>query len=117
MRHNFTVTTKRQKLTAGGIALILLAIALYVYMGIGKDNMQKVRRNSPVVEVQEVVRADMGSCSTVLIWVKTESAPGHAHPAATVSAALATIDTQCGRSAHDGSVVGEDYVPLCCENV
>jgi len=40
--------------------LILLAIALYVYMGMGKDNMQKVRRNSPVVEVQEVVRADMG---------------------------------------------------------
>ena len=60
MRHNFTVTTKRQKLVAGGIALILLAIALYVYMDMGKDNMQKVRRNSPVVEVQEVVRADMG---------------------------------------------------------
>ena len=60
MRHNFTVTTKRQKLVAGGIALILLAIALYVYMGMGKDSMQKVRRNSPVVEVQEVVRADMG---------------------------------------------------------
>ena len=60
MRHNFTVTTKRQKLVAGGIALILLAIALYVYMGMGKDNMQKVRRNRPVVEVQEVVRADMG---------------------------------------------------------
>ena len=60
MRHNFTVTTKRQKLVAGGIALILLAIALYVYMGMGKDSMQKVRRNRPVVEVQEVVRADMG---------------------------------------------------------
>ena len=60
MRHNFTVTTKRQKLVVGGIALILLAIALYVYMGMGKDNMQKVRRNRPVVEVQEVVRADMG---------------------------------------------------------
>ena len=60
MRHNFTVTTKRQKLVAGGIALILLAIALYVYMGMGKDTMQKVRRNRPVVEVQEVVRADMG---------------------------------------------------------
>jgi RND family efflux transporter MFP subunit len=60
MRHNFTVTTKRQKLVAGGIALILLAIALYVYMGLGKDSMQKVRRNRPVVEVQEVVRADMG---------------------------------------------------------
>ena len=60
MRHNFTVTTKRQKLVAGGIALLLLAIALYVYMGMGKDNMQKVRRNRPVVEVQEVVRADMG---------------------------------------------------------
>lgn len=40
--------------------LFLLAIALYFYMGMGKDNMQKVRRNSPVVEVQEVVRADMG---------------------------------------------------------
>jgi len=40
--------------------LILLAIAIYFYMGMGKDNMQKVRRNSPVVEVQEVVRADMG---------------------------------------------------------
>ena len=60
MRHNFTVTTKRQKLVVGGIALILLAIALYVYMGMGKDSMQKVRRNRPVVEVQEVVRADMG---------------------------------------------------------
>ncbi len=47
-------------MAAGGIVLILLAIALYVYMGMGKDNMQKVRRNSPVVEVQEVVRADMG---------------------------------------------------------
>ena len=47
-------------MAAGGIALILLAIALYFYMGMGKDNMQKVRRNSPVVEVQEVVRADMG---------------------------------------------------------
>lgn len=47
-------------MAAGGIALILLAIALYVYMGMGKDSMQKVRRNSPVVEVQEVVRADMG---------------------------------------------------------
>ena len=60
MRHNFTVTTKRQKFTAGGLALLLLAIALYFYMGMGKDNMQKVRRNRPVVEVQEVVRADMG---------------------------------------------------------
>ena len=40
--------------------LFLLAIALYFYMGMGKDNMQKVRRNSPVVGVQEVVRADMG---------------------------------------------------------
>ena len=40
--------------------LFLLAIALYVYMGMGKDSMQKIRRNSPVVEVQEVVRADMG---------------------------------------------------------
>ena len=60
MRHNFTVTTKRQKLAAGGIALLLLAIALYFYMGMGKDTMQKVRRNRPVVEVQEVVRADMG---------------------------------------------------------
>jgi len=47
-------------LAAGGIVLILLAIAIYFYMGMGKDNMQKVRRNSPVVEVQEVVRADMG---------------------------------------------------------
>ena len=47
-------------MAAGGIALILLAIALYVYMGMGKDSMQKVRRNRPVVEVQEVVRADMG---------------------------------------------------------
>ena len=47
-------------MAAGGIVLILLAIALYFYMGMGKDNMQKVRRNSPVVEVQEVVRADMG---------------------------------------------------------
>ena len=45
-------------MTAGGIALLLLAIALYFYMGMG--NMQKVRRNSPVVDVQEVVRADMG---------------------------------------------------------
>ena len=47
-------------MAAGGIVLFLLAIALYFYMGMGKDNMQKVRRNSPVVEVQEVVRADMG---------------------------------------------------------
>ena len=47
-------------MAAGGIVLILLAIAIYFYMGMGKDNMQKVRRNSPVVEVQEVVRADMG---------------------------------------------------------
>ena len=45
-------------MAAGGIALLLLAIALYFYMGMG--NMQKVRRNSPVVDVQEVVRADMG---------------------------------------------------------
>ncbi len=60
MRHKFTFTTKRQKLAAGGICLFLLAVALYFYMGLGRDTAQKVRRNRPVVEVQEVVRADMG---------------------------------------------------------
>lgn len=60
MRHKFTFTTKRQKLAAGGICLFFLAAALYFYMGLGRDTAQKVRRNRPVVEVQEVVRADMG---------------------------------------------------------
>ena len=60
MRHKFTVMTKRQKMAAVGICFFLLAIALYFYMGLGKENGQNVSRNMPVVQVQEVIRADMG---------------------------------------------------------
>lgn len=59
MRHKFTAMTRRQKMTAGGICLLLLVIALYFYIGAGKDKGPGVRRNIPEVQVQEVVRADM----------------------------------------------------------
>lgn len=59
MRHNFTAMTRRQKLMAGGICLLLLVIALYFYIGAGKDRGPGVRRNIPEVQVQEVQRADM----------------------------------------------------------
>ena len=60
MRHQFISMTKRQKWAAGGICFLLLAAALYFYIGLEKENVRKVRRNMPVVQVQEVVRADMG---------------------------------------------------------
>ena len=60
MHHQFISMTKRQKWAAGGICFLLLAAALYFYMGLEKENVRKVRRNMPAVQVQEVVRADMG---------------------------------------------------------
>lgn len=59
MRHNFTAMTKRQKMTAGGLCLLFLILALYFYIGAGKDKGPGVRRNIPEVQVQEVQRADM----------------------------------------------------------
>lgn len=59
MRHNFAGMTRGQKLTAGGICLLLLAVAFYFYMGQGKNEVQNIRRDMPQVQVQEVVRQDM----------------------------------------------------------
>ena len=60
MRHKMMCVTKKQKIYAGGLCILLLAAALYFYMGLGKDKAQNVRRDIPVVQIQEVVRADMG---------------------------------------------------------
>ena len=60
MRHKFNLMSRKQKITAGGICLLMLAMALYAYLGAGQKNQQDVRHNVPVVEVQEVVRSDMG---------------------------------------------------------
>ncbi|SHK92933.1 RND family efflux transporter, MFP subunit [Selenomonas ruminantium] len=59
MRHKFTTLTNRQKLLAGGMCFCLLAVALYFYMGLGKDTGQQVRRSIPEVRVMEVERRDM----------------------------------------------------------
>ena len=60
MRHKFNLMSRKQKIIAGGICLLMLAVALYVYLGAGQKNQQNVRRDVPVVQVQEVVRSDMG---------------------------------------------------------
>ncbi len=60
MRHKMMCVTKKQKIYAGGLCILLLAATLYFYMGLGKDKAQNVRRDIPVVQIQEVVRADMG---------------------------------------------------------
>lgn len=60
MRHKFKLMSRKQKIIAGGICLLMLAAALYFYLGAGQKNQQDVRRNVPAVQVQEVVRADMG---------------------------------------------------------
>ena len=57
--HRFAAMTRRQKLTVGGICLILLAVAFYFYMGAGKSSQQGQRRNLPAVKVQTVERQDM----------------------------------------------------------
>ncbi|SDP38227.1 RND family efflux transporter, MFP subunit [Selenomonas ruminantium] len=59
MRHKFTNMTRKKMLIAGGVCLLLLAVALYFYMGTNKDTARRVRRNMPEVRVQEVVRQDM----------------------------------------------------------
>ncbi|WP_256324638.1 efflux RND transporter periplasmic adaptor subunit [Selenomonas ruminantium] len=51
--------TRKKMLIAGGVCLLLLAVALYFYMGTNKDTARRVRRNMPEVRVQEVVRQDM----------------------------------------------------------
>ena len=60
MRHKFNLMSRKQKIIAGGICLLMLTVALYVYLGAGQKNQQNVRRDVPVVQVQEVVRSDMG---------------------------------------------------------
>ena len=60
MRHKFNLMNRKQKIIAGGICLLMLTVALYVYLGAGQKNQQNVRRDVPVVQVQEVVRSDMG---------------------------------------------------------
>lgn len=59
MGHTFSAMSRKQKLTAGGICLLLLAVAFYFYMGSGKQQEGGVRRGLPEVQVQEVVREDM----------------------------------------------------------
>lgn len=59
MRHTFTAMSKRQKMTAGGICLLLLLVAFYFYMGSGKPQEGGVHQGLPEVQVQEIQRADM----------------------------------------------------------
>ena len=59
MRHKFTNMTRKKMLIAGGVCLLLLAVALYFYMGTNKDTARRVRRNMPEVRAQEVMRQDM----------------------------------------------------------
>jgi multidrug resistance efflux pump len=44
---------------AGGICLVLLAAALYLYFGHQKDVKKNVRQGRPLVKVQTIVRQDM----------------------------------------------------------
>ena len=59
MRHKFSGTTRRQKWIAGGICFLLLAAALFFYIGAGKEKAQDIKHNHPVVQVQTIMRADM----------------------------------------------------------
>ncbi len=59
MRHTFTAMSRKQKITAAGVCLLLLAVAFYFYMGSGKQKADGVRRELPEVQVQEIQRADM----------------------------------------------------------
>ncbi len=59
MRHEFTSLTKKQKLLAGGICMVLLAVAFYFYTGAGKVSEQQVHRGTPEVQVLAVERRDM----------------------------------------------------------
>ena len=61
MRHTFTAMSRKQKITAAGVCLLLLAVAFYVYMGSGKQQEGGVRRELPEVQVQEI-QPDCGRC-------------------------------------------------------
>ena len=59
MGHTFSAMSRKQKITAAGVCLLLLAVAFYFYMGSGKQKDGGVRRELPEVQVQEIQRADM----------------------------------------------------------
>ena len=59
MRHRFQQLDRREKIIAGGVCLILLAAALYLYFGHQKDVKKNVRQGRPLVKVQTIVRQDM----------------------------------------------------------
>ena len=59
MRHRFQQLDRREMIIAGGVCLVLLAAALYLYFGHQKGVKKNVQQGRTLVRTQTIVRQDM----------------------------------------------------------